>query len=475
MAKRKRQKRTGTTVSNRLRYRSLERAAGAAKPLFSITAQPFSLRQFIVPLRHPFVAMLICAYLAICIGYALVTPFGRAPDENAHHFYVRHIVERHSLPKMQKGDDWHEAHQPPLFYLLASPIYVFSKLLAKVCRMSELEATVWALRLFCIICGAVTVLASYHLAELLLQGAKIYAQVALAFAATHAMHAFINSSINSDNFAEALCSIFMLWLLGTMFSRRMEIKDAITLGVFVGLIAITKYFAWSALAGIAVALTWNVRRYGIKASECASYILIALLVTISISIWWYVRNTLLYGDPLGRRVYESLSEHAAQPAWFFALGYTMVDYFALAAKYLFWTFWGLFGLTDIFLPSWAYWLWLVPTVLCIVGIALFVWRWRRSIYELDEATCWRWLTLICWFGALLFLYFIFLLHYFSAQMRHLFLMFALIAVLFSIGIVEWLPLRIRERYQAFLPHAIAIGMLAYNAVCILIIIPNAYR
>ncbi len=472
MTKRKGQKSIGSTSRRKLEKRE-SGSSSIGEPLISITAQPFSLRKFFVPLRHPLAAALMGAYFLICIGYALVTPFGRAPDENAHHFYVRHIVERHSLPKMQKGDDWHEAHQPPLFYLLASPLYAASKSLASRCGADETKATVWALRIFCMVCGAVSVLSSYHLAEMLFQAERIYAHVSLAFAATHAMHAFINSSINSDNFAEALCSIFMLWLLGTIFSRRMSAMDAMVLGAFIGLIAITKYFAWSALAGVAVALAYNARRYGIGARECALHILIATLIAASIGSWWYVRNMLIYGDPIGKRVYESLSEHAAQPAWFFAYGYTLADYFALAARYLFWTFWGLFGLTDIFLPSWAYWLWLIPTLMCAVGIALFAWRCHVGVYQLDEATYGRWWTMLCWFALLLFLYLLFLLHYFSAQMRHLFLMFSFISVLFSIGIVEWLPIGIRKRYQTLLPCAIAIGMLLYNAVCVLIVIPGS--
>lgn len=472
--KRKSRRHIGGAVASNRSKRGTSVLADA-KPLSSFAAQPFSLCQFFAPLRQPFVAALMCAYFLICVGYAIVTPFGRAPDENAHHFYVRHIVERRSLPKMQKGDNWHEAHQPPLFYLLASPFYAASKALARGFGADEINATVWALRIFCILCGAVTVLSSYHLAELLFHGAKIYAQVALAFAATHAMHAFINSSINSDNFAEALCSIFMLWLLGTMFSRRMTVKDAAVLGVFIGLIAITKYFAWSALAGIAVAFAWNARRYGIAAKEGALHALVVIIIAASISLWWYVRNTLIYGDPIGKRVYESLSEHAAQPAWFFALGYTLADYLALAARYLFWTFWGLFGLTDIFLPSWAYWLWLIPTLACVIGLALFVWRCYAGIYALDEATKWRWRALIYWLACLLLLYFVFLLHYFSAQMRHLFLMFALIAVLFAIGMVEWLPIKLRERYQTPFACAIALIMLAYNAACVFIVIPGAYR
>lgn len=440
------------------------------------TIEPMSLRMFVAPLRQPFVSLMLCAYFLICIGYATVTPFGRAPDENAHHFYVRHIVERGSLPKMQKGEEWHEAHQPPLFYILASPLFVASKSFAKLIGAKEEDAeraTVWALRMFCMLCGSVTVLATFHVARLLFTSELIYANTALAFAATHAMHAFINSSINSDNFAEALCSLFMVWLLSTPFSRGIRLNDAFILGLFLGCIGITKYFAWSAVSATVVVLVWNVRRYAPDTRELLKCVATTCLVTFAICSWWYIRNLIVYGDLLGQRVYEQLSEHAAQPSWFLAMGYSMLDYFSLAVRYLYWTFWGLFGLTDIFLPWWAYYLWLIPTLISAIGLLRLLMS--RRLIASGERIAVSWLSLFCWLVTLLLLYIAFLMHYFSAQMRHLFLMFAFFAVLFTAGLIEWLPTAVRGKIQLALPIGVALLMLAYNAVCILFIIPNAYR
>ncbi|MFA4015509.1 MAG: hypothetical protein RUDDFDWM_000592 [Candidatus Fervidibacterota bacterium] len=450
--------------------------ASKRKPVTEEPVEPMSLHMFMTPLRQPFVSLMLCAYFLICIGYAIVTPFGRAPDENAHHFYVRHIVERGSLPKMQKGEEWHEAHQPPLFYILASPLFIASKSLAKLIGANEGDAeraTVWVLRIFCMLCGSITVLATFHVAKLLFPNEPIYANTALAFAATHAMHAFINSSINSDNFAEALCSIFMVWLLSTPFSRSIGLKDAFTLGLFLGCIGITKYFAWSAVSATIVVLFWNVRRYTPSIRELLKCIAITCVTAFAICSWWYIRNIILYGDPLGQRVYEQLSEHAAQPSWFLAMGYSMLDYFSFAVRYLYWTFWGLFGLTDIFLPGWAYYLWLIPTLASAIGLLRLLMS--RRLITSGEQVAVSWLSLLCWLITLLLLYIAFLMHYFSAQMRHLFLMFAFFAVLFAAGLIELLPATVKKGLQFILPIGVASFMLTYNALCIFLVIPGAYK
>lgn len=434
---------------------------------------PF-IHRFAQPLRQPFVLVIIAAYFVVCIGYAIVTPFGKAPDENAHHFYARYIAEYHRLPVLQPGDEWHEAHQPPLFYLIGALIYSIADKIPYDGDAEVPPATIWALRLFCMLCGSITVLAAFHLSATLFPREPMYARFAIAFAGLHAMHAFINSSINSDNFAEALCSLLLIYIIWHLFTNRMDWWKAVTIGIFIGCIGITKYLAWSALAGIGYAVGWNIIRFRIDVRRCIGYAFCMIGIATILCGWWYIRNIAVYGDPLGQRVYIALSEHAAQPSWFFAMGYSVAGYFAFAARYLFWTFWGLFGLTDIFLPNWAYWMWLVPTVISATGIIRYWWRCRMGVYQLDDVKRGQWHFALIWLVALLLLYLRFLTYYFSAQMRHLFPLFALIALLFSLGIIEWLPEQVRERLRYPLPWAIAGLLFIYNMVCIMVVIPSAH-
>src|SRR5258706_212735 len=89
--------------------------------------------------------LILLAYIALGAQYAVRTPAWQIPDEPAHYNYIRAIVEQHALPVLQAGD-YNEAYldqlkaalfppdlpvtgiryeswQPPLYYLLAAPIF----------------------------------------------------------------------------------------------------------------------------------------------------------------------------------------------------------------------------------------------------------------------------------------------------------------------------------------------------------------
>src|SRR5690348_2371298 len=89
--------------------------------------------------------VILLAYIGLGTLYAVRTPAWQVPDEPAHYNYIGAIVEQHALPVLQAGD-YDEAYlnqlksqlfppnlpvsgiryegwQPPLYYLLAAPIF----------------------------------------------------------------------------------------------------------------------------------------------------------------------------------------------------------------------------------------------------------------------------------------------------------------------------------------------------------------
>src|SRR5512135_2273852 len=107
---------------------------------------------------------ILIAYLALGTAFALQTPAWQAPDEPAHYNYIKSIVENHALPVLQTGDYdqayneeftrtpqntaslsiaplRYENYAPPLYYVLATPIYVLA------------DGWITALRLFSVILG----------------------------------------------------------------------------------------------------------------------------------------------------------------------------------------------------------------------------------------------------------------------------------------------------------------------------------
>ena len=116
---------------------------------------------------HRWLVALLLAYLLAGSLFAYYTPPWQVPDEPAHYNYVAHIAKTGTLPVLKMGDYnqeklstllqtkfvpklspaylRYESYQPPLYYLLATPIFWVS------------GGSLLALRLFGVLIGAVTV------------------------------------------------------------------------------------------------------------------------------------------------------------------------------------------------------------------------------------------------------------------------------------------------------------------------------
>jgi hypothetical protein len=88
---------------------------------------------------------ILLAYLLLGTLYAVHTPAWQAPDEPAHYNYIQYLAEQRRFPILKPGDFpaqyleeikaahfppemsiapiRYEYHQPPLYYLLAVPVY----------------------------------------------------------------------------------------------------------------------------------------------------------------------------------------------------------------------------------------------------------------------------------------------------------------------------------------------------------------
>ncbi|NLE99376.1 MAG: hypothetical protein GX601_00205, partial [Anaerolineales bacterium] len=116
--------------------------------------------------------VLVAVYLVIGALYAVFTPVWQVPDEPAHYNYIRSLAEGRGLPVLEPGDYDQELmteltsrrfppdlsvdsveygdHHPPLYYLLATPVYILS------------GGRVVPLRLFSVVLGAVLLLVAFR-------------------------------------------------------------------------------------------------------------------------------------------------------------------------------------------------------------------------------------------------------------------------------------------------------------------------
>ena len=147
----------------------------------------------------------------------------------------------------------YEAHQPPLYYVLATPVFWLS------------GGSLWALRLFGILIGAGAIVLLYLCLELVFPGKPLVVVGGTAFSALLPMHVAVSAAVNNDGMAELLIMAAMLallgWLRGHFYDepgdeRRplkalMRTAPLLLLGVLPGLGMLTKVYAY-VLAPIAV-------------------------------------------------------------------------------------------------------------------------------------------------------------------------------------------------------------------------------
>lgn len=163
--------------------------------------------------------IILAAYLALGVLYALKTPPWETPDEPAHFNYVRHLAEEGGLPTLQPGDYdavyleqikaarfppslsidslRYEFHQPPLYYVLAAPLYLAAR------SPGPLPA-LYLLRLFSVALGLVVLGLSYAILSEIWPKEPLVIFGALGLMATVPMHIAMTAAVNNDTLAEAM-------------------------------------------------------------------------------------------------------------------------------------------------------------------------------------------------------------------------------------------------------------------------------
>ncbi len=304
------------------------------------------------------VAVLVVAYVGLGVTYALVTPCFESPDEWSHlslvHYWAMHraLPPRILSPRRSIGPDvtWYlEYHDPPLYY--APPLYhSLAALLTSWANMNDLPyllvpspswAAGWApqpdgdpwnknlfvhraeetlaqsgtvqaaslLRVVSLGLGVVTILCTYALAHLLWPDRPVLALGAATFVAFNPQFVALSVGVTNDNLLNALFSLSLVVALRFMCNGASWSRWAM-LGGLVGLGLLTKQSGLLLLPLGLLAMVWQrgsasppVGGTEGGASLLRRKVLVDggafLAAALGVGGWWYVRNTILYDDPLG--------------------------------------------------------------------------------------------------------------------------------------------------------------------------------
>jgi len=327
--------------------------------------------------RWPAVVILI-VYFIVGTLYASATPVWQAPDEPAHYNYVRSLATGKGFPKMEPGDYdqaylseltsrgfppelsiaplEYEDHQPPLYYLLAAPIYWVSK------------GSVLALRLFSVAlgCGAVAMVM-----------AIIYefwpAQPWLAWfggglVAFVPQFVAITAAISNDVLVFVL---LWLWLwLALRYLRGMV--SPWVLGAVAGAVLLTKSTGYGVLPLTLLIAYLRYRRVGMTRSWLLRQLVALFVPALGLGGLWWIRNLTVYGglDVMGLRQHAAVA--IGQPRtfdWIADQGF--VSFLRGAALTVFRSFWGQFGWMGVVVDQRIYQGLAIFSVLTVYGA---LWR-----------------------------------------------------------------------------------------------------
>ena len=251
------------------------------------------IRMKIASSRSLLIAILLL-YLLLGSLFAVYTPAWQAPDEPAHYNYVRYLADKGAFPVLHMGDYPHayleqikaakfppgmpidpiryEFHQPPLYYALLASIFALT------------HGDLIVLRLFSVFLGAGIVLLAFLIGRRIFPGRPGLALGAAAFAAFLPQHLATVSQVGNDVLAELLFAATLYVLIGwiqetgdrgqgtgdrsqesgvqNQKSKIKNQKSVLTLGILLGLIAITKttvYLAAPLAGGVLIWRWWRER------------------------------------------------------------------------------------------------------------------------------------------------------------------------------------------------------------------------
>lgn len=383
-----------------------------------------SIDRYYVVQPRLWLVLILFLYGVVAARFVLWTPAWQAPDEPAHYNYIAHLATQHALPVLKMGDYdqtlldqllktrfapqlpvgalRYESYQPPLYYLLATPVFWLSQ-----------GDLIWLRRLN-VVLGFCAILLLYRCLELVFPSKPLLSLGAAAFTAFLPMHVAITAAVNNDVLAEVLGLAALLTLLHWMRRQFYEGQSysatadptlspahkanthnpLIRLGVLLGLGLLTKLYAYILLpltVLVIVAVIWRNQRTraGVLQGIKTALWVVLPAILLGLPMWW--RNIQLYGlrDFLGLGWHDQVV--VGQPRtleWITQNG--LVAYGERALDFTFKSFWGVFGWMGVFMDERVYMALLFFTGVLFLGL---LWALVRLISgtpdtDMDEFQLW---------------------------------------------------------------------------------------
>jgi hypothetical protein len=423
-------------------------------------------------LQQSFLILIITLYLVIAGAYAIYTPDWQSPDEPAHYNYIRQVAEDHIIPTIEPGD-WdqnyldrlksnhfaselltdlaaiqYEDHQPPLYYLLATPVYWLT------------DGNLTALRLFSVLIGTLIVVSAYATGNLMFPNRPWIGLGAAAFVAFLPQHVHILASVNNDALGWAVVGVTLLFTTAYVKDEPLRGRDIKPwqLGLLVGIGLITKTTTYFMAGVVPVAIIlrwWTIRSQDIRETSEFTFpeeakssahdfndithrlTLFLIPVLIMGGIWW-LRNIAVYDFP----DFLGLAEHDAvvtgQPRTaerIDLIGFNR--YIKEISQTTFNSFWGQFGWMAVPMPSRVYMLLRFFMIVALSGLITDIYFRRHEVERIttEQRNTRILMGMVAFFSMLAYAFYN--LEFQQYQGRYMFTLLIPLSIWFTLGLDAW--------------------------------------
>ncbi|MEW6536004.1 MAG: hypothetical protein AB1454_10340 [Candidatus Auribacterota bacterium] len=188
-------------------------------------------------------------------------------------------------------DDHIEAYQPPLYYLISAGV-------VHIAHALKLASPYFLLKLFSTACGLITALCCY-MAWTLVFGRSWFAFMFISACWAYLpMHIYLSPMVGNEMFTASITGIALVSVLRTIKKDDFSNGNAVITGIILGCCLLSKYSTIPMVACTFGIFVYHLRQIKQTRKRTLRFVLLVLGITVILSGWWYVRNAVLYDNPL---------------------------------------------------------------------------------------------------------------------------------------------------------------------------------
>ena len=354
--------------------------------------------------------ILLAVFLILSLIYSAVTPAFEAPDEVRHFTSLTQLINTragHRQSLLEEGVN----REPPLYYVLTSLLTWPANLKNQTGAYIANPDFMWAgddgldinvglhgsaetfpyhghalalhlARFSSILMGMATIIFTVLISRRLFPNHPMLGYLPGLFVALNPQFLFLSSTVNNENLL-ILVATLCWWKLIRVMKQPEQWKLWAYVGIITGVAFLTKTNGGLVIGATAylTLLICALRRKSFKLFITGAALIV--LFTFLISGWWYIRNMVMYGDILGKNIWQnafaSNFQYSAQIGG--EIGQFFLDQFH--------SFWGLFGWINVQSPNWYYLLFGVLSFLSIAGLII-----RVIKQNLTDSQTFLWIPLL---------------------------------------------------------------------------------